>query len=200
MSRKTIELLLVENVESLGIVGDVVNVKIGFARNFLLPRELATAPSEEKIAELAERRAVAERERAAIRERREQDVEKMREFEITLERSCNDQGHLYGSVTQQDIANALLEEGFAVRDRDVRLSHTIKRIDSYEITVRPEPDLEAIVKLWVVSDRELPTDEESGGVEVDDEGNLIEPQAQAEGSADEASADEAATKPETADA
>lgn len=155
---KTLDLLLTENVENLGIVGDVVNVRAGYARNFLLPRELATEPSEEKIQALAARRAEAERELAELRSQREKMVEKLEGFEITTEQACNDQGLLYGSVTQQDIAHMLGENGFEVRARDVRLTQTIKRIDSYEIVVKPEQDLEATIKLWVVSDRPLDLD------------------------------------------
>jgi len=174
MSKKTVDLLLLENVESLGIVGDIVSVKVGYARNYLLPRNLATAPSQEMIDKLAEKRAQAERERAALRERREKDVARLEGYEITLERSCNDQGQLYGSVTQQDIADVLTEQGFEIRARDVRLSHTIKRIDSYDVPIKPEQDLEATLKLWVVSDRELPTDEEA---ETDEEGEVVEASA-----------------------
>ena len=160
---KLVELLLTETVENLGIVGDVVSVRAGYARNYLLPHEYATTPSEEKIAALAEKRAVAERELANQRAMRESMVAKLEGFELTIERSCNDLGHLYGSVTQQDIAELLIEQGFAVRDRDVRLGQTIKRIDSYEIVVRPEQDLETTIKLWVVSDRplDLGTDNEA---------------------------------------
>lgn len=152
---KTVELLLTDNVDSLGIVGDVVRVRTGYARNFLLPRELATTPSPEKIQELAARRAEAERQIADLRAQREKMIEKIEGAEVTLERACNDQGLLYGSVTQQDIAAALAEKGFHIRPRDVRLAQTIKRIDSYEVQIKPEADLEATVKLWVVSDRPL---------------------------------------------
>jgi len=175
MSCKVIELLLIENVESVGIVGDVVKVKSGYARNFLLPRGFATTPSAEKIAELAERRVVAERERDEVRTRREQDVDKLQGYEVSLERACNDQGQLYGSVTQQDISDALNAAGFEIRPRDVRLPQTIKRIDSYDVSVKPEQDLEAVIKLWVVSDRELPGDNDRDEVQVDEEGEMIEP-------------------------
>jgi len=186
---KTIELLLTDNVENLGIVGDVVNVKPGYARNFLLPRELATEPSEERIAALAERRAEAERMLAELRQQREQMVEKLEGFEITLERSCNDQGLLYGSVTQQDIADALNENGFEVRDRDVRLGQTIKRIESYEVLIKPEHDLEATVKVWVVSDRPL---------DLDDKAEALEAEAEAAAGTEEAKpgAEGAASAPE----
>jgi len=179
---KTVELLLTENVESLGIVGDVVKVRTGYARNYLLPRDLATAPSEEKIKALAAKRADAERHVAEQRKAREQMIEKLEGVEVTLERSCNDQGLLYGSVTQQDVATALNAMGFGVRPRDVRLQTTIKRIDSYEVSIKPESDLEATVKLWVVADRELNLDQDRQEREFDNEGNVVE---KAEGEAAE---------------
>ena len=152
---KNIELLLVENVESLGIVGDVVNVRSGFARNYLLPRGLATTPSDELIATLATRRAEAERQLAAVRAQRESMVEKLEGTSLTIEVSCNDQGLLYGSVTQQDISKLLGDKGFGVRPRDVRIAQTIKRIGDYDLTIKPDIDLEAAVKLHVKSDRPL---------------------------------------------
>jgi len=170
---KTIELLLTENVESLGIVGDVVQVKPGYARNFLLPFGRATEPSEEARAALAERRAEAEREMRALRSQRESMVADLEGFDIHIQRACNDQGLLYGSVTQKDIADALEAEGFRLRPRDIRLPHAIKRIDSYDVLVKPDQDLEATIKLWVVPDREM-SGEEREEMEFDNEGNLIE--------------------------
>ncbi len=152
---KTYKLLLTESVESLGIVGDVVTVRSGYARNYLLPRNLATTPSEEKIAALAARRAEAERHLAEMRQHREEMVHKLEGYEISIERATNDQGLLYGSVTQQDLATALGAAGFGVRPRDVRITQTIKRIGDYDITIKPEADLEAMVKLHVKSDRPL---------------------------------------------
>jgi large subunit ribosomal protein L9 len=152
---KTFQLLLTESVEALGIVGDVVTVRSGFARNFLLPRNLATTPSPEKIAALAVKRADAERHVAEVRKHREEMVEKLEGFQVTLERTTNDQGLLYGSITQQDLANALKTAGFTVRPRDVRITQTIKRIGDYDVTIKPEADLEATVKLHVKSDRVL---------------------------------------------
>lgn len=176
---KGVELLLLDTVEGLGIVGDVVNVRPGYARNFLLPRELATAPSEELIKQLAARRAEAERKLAEQRKEREALVTKLDGMEVTLQRSCNDAGLLYGSVTQQDIAEALKAEGMIIRARDVRLSQTIKRIDSYEVTIRPESDLAATIKLWVVADRELDVKSDRPEIEFDEEGNPVEKSAEA---------------------
>lgn len=174
MATKTVQLLLTDNVDNLGIVGDVVTVRLGYARNYLLPRELATTPSKEKLAELADRRAEAEKEQAALLEHRRGMVNKMEGLELTILRSCNDLGHLYGSVTQQDVANALAEKGFVVKAREVRLPFTIKRIDNFDVLVKFAKDLEANIKLHVEADRTL---EEDGRdeMEFDDEGELIDP-------------------------
>ncbi|MBL8887467.1 MAG: 50S ribosomal protein L9 [Phycisphaerales bacterium] len=152
---KNVKLLLTDNVEALGIVGDVVNVRTGYARNFLLPRNLATQPSEEKIKALAAKRAEAEKQIAAQRKQREQLSEKLQGVEIHLTKSCNDQGILYGAITQQDIAAELNKMGHAVKPRDVRLTQAIKRIDSYDVHVKLDNDLDSTLKLWVVSDRPL---------------------------------------------
>lgn len=170
---RNLQLLLTENVDNLGIVGDVVNVRTGYARNFLLPRGLATQPSQELIDGLAEKRAQAEKDLAALRKQRQAAIQKIDGLEITMTRACNDAGHLYGSVTQQDIAAALSELGFPVRPREVRLPHTIKRLDTYDISVKFDSDLEGHVKLYVVPDRALDFEREDE-MEFDNEGNLVE--------------------------
>ena len=173
---QSVKLLLTENVDNLGIVGDVVNVRLGFARNYLLPFGYETTPSDELIASLAEKRVIAEKEVASRRSQREVMIGKLNGQQLTLIRACNDQGQLYGSVTQQDISVALKEVGFVVSAREVRLPTTIKRIDSFDIHIKVDSDLEADIKLWVVADRELDTDENEE-MEFDNEGELIEKKA-----------------------
>jgi large subunit ribosomal protein L9 len=155
---KNLKLLLTENVEALGIVGDVVNVRTGYARNFLLPRSLATQPSEEKIKALAAKRAEAEKQLALQRKEREELTKKLQGVEVHLTRSCNDQGILYASITQQDIAAALATMGHAVKPRDVRINQSIKRVDTYTVHVKPDSDLDAEIKIWVMADRKLDID------------------------------------------
>lgn len=170
---KTITLLLTENVDNLGIVGDVVKVRTGYARNFLLPRDLATEPTDEKIKEVASRRVEAERQVADLRTQREAMAKKLDGLEITIQRSCNDLGLLYASVTQQDIAAALTTLGYEVKPRDVRIAHTIKRIDTYDLIVKFDADLGASIKLWIVADRKIDEDEREE-MEFDNQGELIE--------------------------
>lgn len=171
---KNVQLLLVESVENLGIVGDVVKVRTGYARNYLLPRQLATTPSEELISSLSAKRAEAERQLAEQRKMREDIVQKLDAGEFTIARPCNDMGVLYGAVTQQDIATMLAEHGHGVRPRDVRLPQAIKRVDKYEVHIRFEADLEAVIKLDVQPDRQIVEDAREE-MEFDDEGNLVRP-------------------------
>ncbi len=173
---RTIELLLTETVENLGIVGDVVKVRTGYARNFLLPHNVATTPSEELIASLKVKRAQAQAEVSQLRSARTETIEKLKGYELSILRACNDQGILYGGVTQQEIATALVAAGFGVRPRDVRLSGAIKRVDSYDIHIKYETELETNIKLVVKPDRILAKDEKPD-LDFDMEGNLIEKKA-----------------------
>jgi len=174
---RNIELLLVENVDNLGIVGDVVKVKPGYARNFLLPMGLAEAPSDERIAALADRRKQVEAEMAKLRAKQEKLIESIAEYELTLQRSHNDQGILYGGVSQHDIAEAMREEGYDIEDRFIRIGEQIKRLDTYTVPVVIDKELKAEIKLWIVSDRpaeELAELEGNDDLEIDDEGEMVE--------------------------
>ncbi|MFO0831383.1 MAG: 50S ribosomal protein L9 [Phycisphaerales bacterium] len=152
---KNVKLLLIENVDDLGIVGDVVNVRTGFARNFLLPRNLATQPDEALIKQLAGKRAAAEKLMADRRKDREALSGKLQGVEVEMVRACNDMGILYGAVTQQDIAAALGKAGHKVAPRDVRITGAIKRVDTFDIHIKLDSDLDSVVKLHVKPDREL---------------------------------------------
>lgn len=150
---KNMKLLLTENVENLGIVGEVVTVKLGYARNYLLPRGLGADPTEGNIKRLAARRAQVEQEIREHRAQLEVMFEKLADVEITIMRSSNEQGVLFGGVSQHDIAETLREEGFNIDDRAVRIGEQIKRLDTYSIPIVLGMDLATEIKLWVVSDK-----------------------------------------------
>ena len=164
------DLLMLETLENVGIVGDVVRVKAGFARNFLLPRGIAEVPTREKIDELAGQRAEAEAEQKRVRSEQEAMIAKLDGHELTVERSTNDQGVLFGGITQHEVAEMLREEGFAVEDRYVRLGQVAKRIDTYDVPIVINRDLKCEIKLHVKSDapEEEVVEEDRGDAE--DEG------------------------------
>ena len=167
-----VELLLLENVDNLGIVGDVVKVKPGYARNYLLPHGLATKPTPGAIERLKDARAAAEAEMKKLYEEQTALLERLHEAEITLERSANEQGVLFGGVSQHDIALALQEAGYDVEERHVRIGQQIKRLDSYQIPITLSRDLKTEIKLWVVSDRPM-EDEPQEDAEIVGEAEII---------------------------
>jgi large subunit ribosomal protein L9 len=158
---RPVELLLTRNVENLGIVGDIVKVRAGFARNYLLPHALAEHPTDAKIESLKAARAKALAELAAQRQLREETIAKLNGVSIKLVRSCNDQGVLYGSITQRDIADALVNAGYAVDMRSVRLANPFRRVGSYSCTIQFDRDLKADITIDVAADRTLESLEES---------------------------------------
>ncbi len=155
MAGKNIELLLNKTVENLGLVGDVVKVKPGYARNFLLPNLLAEFPTAEKIEALKSARAKAAAEMEKLRADRAALIARLEGVSIKLVRSVNDQGALYGAVTHRDIADQLVADGFHVDMRAVRLANTIRRIGSYTCAIVFDRELRTEIGVEVAPDRTL---------------------------------------------
>jgi len=130
------ELLLKRDVPHLGIVGDVVNVSRGYARNYLLPQDIATQATEANIRSLAEERQRAEERRRLAHEALVQAAERLRNIEVTIAAAANDEGVLYGSVGPREIAAALREEGHTVDASNIHLHEPIRRLDNITVPVR----------------------------------------------------------------
>ena len=146
------KVLLIEDVDKLGWLGDVVDVKDGYARNYLIPYGLATVPSENNLRSIADEKERRAKERMAKRERMEKVSEAVTGAEAVIAATTNEQGHLFGSVTNVDIAANLREQGFEVEDSVVKLDEHIKEIGIFpEVKLRFAPDLETMVKVVVVS-------------------------------------------------
>ncbi|MCC6783614.1 MAG: 50S ribosomal protein L9 [Planctomycetes bacterium] len=147
------QLLLNKNIEHLGRIGEIVTVKPGYARNYLLPMGLAVPVTKANLAQIEK-----VRERAVAEER--QRLESMREFaakveqtSVTIEGRANDDGHLFGSVAATQIAHALQEKGITVEAKTIRLDHPIKEIGVYDVVVHLHPEVDATVKVWVVQSK-----------------------------------------------
>lgn len=155
------KLLLTKNVTHLGIVGDVVNVSNGYARNYLLPRRLATEPSDTNMRRLAEARKVAEIELARERAHMEEAVKRIEAVEVTVRAKANEDGVLYGSVGRKEIAAALAEEGHIVLVEHIALPAPIRRLDTVPVEIRFAADLKAMIKVWVVREKDDEEGEET---------------------------------------
>ena len=146
------KLLLIEDVESLGWLGDIVEVKAGFARNYLVPNGLAVVPTQAGIDSLAEEKARRAESRQLEYEQKEQLTSSVEGAEVVLAAKANELGHLFGSVAERDIAENLRQRGFAVKDAMVRMPDGhIKDLGTHDITVRITADLKTVVHVVVVS-------------------------------------------------
>ena len=129
------KILLCDDVEKLGWVGDVVEVSEGYARNYLLPRRLGIVPTKGNLKSLAQARAKRMEQLKDVRERAEQAVAQVSGAEVVISAKANEQGHLFGSVGPHDIAANLRGQGFIVPDETVRMSEHIKDVGTHEVRI-----------------------------------------------------------------
>ena len=155
------KLLLTKSINHLGIVGDIVDVKAGYARNYLLPRNLAAEPTAANVRRLAEARKVAEQERAKLRLEMEAAIHRIEGLEVSVHARANEDGALYGSVGRKEISAALAAEGHYVAVDQIALPSPIRRLDTVPVEIRLATDLRATIKVWVV--REKTTEESAEG-------------------------------------
>ena len=146
------EVILLEKVANLGDLGDKVNVKSGYGRNFLLPQRKATAATAANVAAFEARRAELVKAAAEKRAEAEARAAQLSELEVTITANTGDEGKLFGSIGTHDIADALTASGVEVNRSEVRLPHgTIRQTGEYDVTVHLHTDVEATVKLIVVA-------------------------------------------------
>ena len=144
------ELILREDVKSLGKAGELVRVKPGYARNFLLPRGLAYEATEGNKKRIAgETRARAARQ-ATEKTEAEATAAKLGALTLTLSGKAGEEGKLFGSVTAQDVADALARAGHPVDRRRIELEHPIKTLGPHTVAVRLHSDVHAEVRLTAI--------------------------------------------------
>ena len=144
------KVLLTGDVKKLGWLGDVVDVTEGYARNYLLPQGLAKLATDTNVKIIAKEKAKHAEERRFLRTQLEKVVKAVDGAEAVIAAAANEQGHLFGSVFRQDIANNLRAQGFEVRDDAVALYEHIKEVGTYKIKLEFMDDLTATVNLVVV--------------------------------------------------
>jgi large subunit ribosomal protein L9 len=135
------EIILLEHVEKLGKMGDIVNVKNGFARNYLLPQNKALRATDANKAVYEKQKAELEAHNKALFEEASKKAEALQGFSAVLIRQAAETGQLYGSVTIRDIAAAIKEAGFDVERRCVYLEKPIKDLGVYEVKLNLHPEV-----------------------------------------------------------
>lgn len=143
------QVILLERVAKLGQMGDVVDVKAGFARNYLLPQRKALSASQKNIADFETRKAHLEAHNLETRKDAEKMAEKLNGQQFILIRQAADSGALYGSVTTRDASDVATENGFEIDRKQVILGQPIKELGLHQITIWLHPEVDATVMLNV---------------------------------------------------
>lgn len=156
-----IQLLLIQSVDHLGKQGDVVEVKPGFANNYLLPQGLATLASDHHMRMVDKHKAkLLEIEKSRLKDLQSL-ADAIAKLSVTLEENANEEGHLYGSVGAQQIAAKLKEAEFNITSDQIRMEGVLKELGLYTVKVHLHQEIEADLKVWVV-----PTVDEDAEVKV----------------------------------
>jgi large subunit ribosomal protein L9 len=152
------QVLLREDIDNLGARGEIVRVKAGYARNYLLPRKLAVEATASNVKQIeGERAALAKRE-AKERSTAELQANQLKSLNLKFERKVGEAGVLYGSVTSMDIAHELQNQGYEIDRRKIVLREPIKRFGNYAVALRLHRDVAVEIPVSVLGE---------GGVEVD---------------------------------
>lgn len=148
------KVILREDVDKLGRMGDLVNVADGYARNFLLPRNMAALATTKNIKSLEhEKRVIADRikkEKTAA----EEEAKKISAVSVSIPVQVGEEGKLFGSVTSKDIADAIAAQGFEIDKRRVQLEKPIKEVGTFMVPVKVHHDVTAQVKVEVIKSEE----------------------------------------------
>ena len=145
------EVILREHVEHLGRRGDVVRVAEGYARNFLLPRKLALAVTDNNKRQIDREKKIAEARDMEEKEQAEAIAQRLAQLDIEIPRRVGENDTLYGSVTSQDVAQALKDKGFDIDKRKIALTEPLKALGESSVPVKIHRDVTAQIRVKVVA-------------------------------------------------
>lgn len=197
------EVLLRRTIDGVGDVGQVVKVKPGYARNYLLPKGYAARVSADAMRRIEKDKTVEAKRQAELSEYHAALIEKLSNIELTIEARAGEDGHLYGSVTSKQVIAAFIALGYEFQDRQIRME-PVREIGEYQVPVVLSPEHQVTVNFWVVQDaRDIESlkaraleDAEAATAAEADEGEA--PSAEGDAPATDAAAEPAADEAETA--
>lgn len=145
------KIILRQDVENLGAVGEVLNVKDGYARNYLIPRELAYVANPTTMKRLEVERVEYMKKMERLRELAELTASRLSELQISIPMQTGEEGRLFGSVTPQMIASELEMRGFDIDRRIIIIEEPIKSLGVFDVKVKLHHDVMGTLKVWVIS-------------------------------------------------
>jgi large subunit ribosomal protein L9 len=144
------QVILQEDVHKLGKAGEVVQVRDGYGRNFLLPQKKAILANPKNLRQLEHQKRVVVAKQQKIKRKAEDLAAKLRDISLTISREVGEEDKLFGSVTTKDISDALRNEGYIIDRHDIRLEEPIKQLGIFDIPIKLHPEVIGEIKLWVV--------------------------------------------------
>ena len=157
------DIILLERVEKLGQIGDLVSVKSGFARNYLLPQGKAVFASKENIKLFEERKSQLEGENIARKNEAQKLADKIKFNEVVIIRAASESGQLYGSVSAKDIAQAVSDAGLTINKSQVILNKSLKSLSYEDVLIKLHPEVELSVKLNIARSSEEAKEQTKSG-------------------------------------
>ena len=157
------DIILLERVEKLGQIGDLVSVKSGFARNYLLPQGKAVFASKENIKLFEERKSQLEGENIARKNEAQKLADKIKFNEVVIIRAASESGQLYGSVSAKDIAQAVSDAGLTINKSQVILNKSLKTLSYEDLFIKLHPEVELSVKLNIARSSEEAKEQTKSG-------------------------------------
>ncbi len=146
------KIILAKDVESLGKAGEIVRVKDGYARNYLIPRGFGFPANEKNVKELEFHRRIIEKKIDSENFMANETAAKLAECEVKIQKKVGEEGKLFGSVTSREIEEALKEKGFDIDHRNILIDGNIKKSGVYEVEVKLFRGIKGAFKLWVVAE------------------------------------------------
>ncbi len=145
------KVILTTNVPSLGSTGDMVNVKPGFARNYLIPQKKAIIATVGNVKQLEHEKQLVAKKVEAERKDAESVAKKLESMSVTILRHAGEEDKLFGSVTKKDIAEAIQKEGVEVHSASIKIDEPIKQLGTFDVSVKLFSDVQVQVKVWVMA-------------------------------------------------
>lgn len=146
------KVILKEDVKNLGLAGSIVNVADGYARNFLIPRNLAVEASTKNVKALEQERKRIEEAARKAKEMAQEISKRLSSITLQIKAKAGEEGKLFGSITNADISEALKKEGFDVDKRRIVLEEPIKRLGSYTVNVKLHQEMTVPVNINIISE------------------------------------------------
>ena len=143
--------ILTENVDHLGQVGDLVAVKPGYARNYLIPRKLASLANESNKAALAHQMRLVEKKKAKVLAEAKVVAASIEKTSVTVAKQVGEDEKIFGTVTTAELEELLKKEGVEINKKDIHLDEEVKKVGVYSASVKLHPEVTAKFKVWVVA-------------------------------------------------